>query len=1765
MFDPTKPFTVEDEAVVGFDLSLPFTMEGDVERPGAKASATPVTFYSLGKSIGGADETEDKWTNRGYSSKGKNLTPGVVAVNDSVYPLGTVLRDVDSGEAFLATDRHGNKDPNVVDVYVPPGAYRAAKVNRNFEVAGKVDEIPATAQGVRDVLANFGNVPEGESAEESLARLSGSGDQGAGSEGLLDRVDVPELDQQMAQNRFDPSLPFTEEERVVQTRPGVPLVWTGRTLDAQADQQIPPAEPVVRRALPVDGGFDPAKPFTMEESPADPAELSFWEKIKSRWKLGDAQATADQDAFQAATGAKRWEDVADRLDVGANERAKGGGVFSEGFLSAVQMVPAMLQGTVAGVESGGKFALATGGAAAVAGQLGPQAAAPEEIVTVPGAALAGYQVGQVYGAGKYWYQQGVGSFYHTLRKEGIPHNVASGVSQMLGVPYAAIEFSQVTKLVPGLKDVTSKVVGDSLRVSLARLAKLKGREYVEQIGQEELQELVALAAERLGETIAGVEPSPDKIPAWERLWNTAKQTALAVPFLMGPKAVTDTVATVKKTQAADGSRKGAKDAKEEAARASGQTEAARPAAVAGAEEMVNPDPFGLEDPADSITVSSDSLKSEAAGSMSGEQPLKSVSDQPAAGSLRPDLEKMQPPPRQPSGRSGAAQDSPGGLDDESTQSQTAGVVNPDEAYMPKVDGAVSTPPALPVEEALSPDGLTMPRRIEWLKPETKGNPSLRGIRKYLKKALDVPIRQGMRVSRGAMGALGVYRLRQETIRLRAMNDIPTLLHEVGHYLHHMIFPTGGDRGRASDFGGGYDAELMGLGAGTSLPSYTPQMVRLEGVAEWFRHWVADPAAARVLAPKFTAHFEAKVAKDFPELDKILRTLQQKVRQYVSQPTKAKAMGMIQWEADHEGRSYSQWFRDKYTEWFHELAPIERALDYLVGFGLPEAQARQVASLVNNYKGGWKSKADYDLEYSQTDLDGNVIGPSLKQILSLVDDQKEFATYAALKRAVEKRRQGIVTGFEDVMKAADFPAMMQAWEKRFEKARLALVVFTENQMKMLRDAGLISQGQVVAMQAANRDYVPFHRVHEGLGGAGRKSGKGYVNVGSGVMRMKGGDLEIVNPIESVIKNTMLFRELAERNRAGVAFVAAVRKTQGGGRVGESLLQPLKATQVSSDEVKARLKEVGLVLPSGAAMDLGFTIYRAAKGANAREGTFEVMVDGKPVVFQVEDKELLRALTMMDSVDAEIFSRFPMLNVLKTFTSVLRKGATLTLEFMARNSFRDQIIAGVYSKHGFVPFVDGFRGVLSMLKKDDLYREWVKAGGKYGGLYDVEVSNARELLLAVAQKDRNAVQKAAYLLNPLNVLKSLAAAGEVMEGASRVSEFRRAREQGLSSDAAAMASKDVTLNFSRSGYRGAVTNKMVAFFNASLQDMDKMGRTFKERPLAAATKAFLYITVPSMLCWWLGKDDDEIQELPEWRKSFFWNINLRPFTGQGFILTVPKPFLLGALFGTSAEKALDLAYGKDPNAVHKFFNAVLQNTLIRGDAGIATGFKPLLENMTGYSFFKGGPLETQSQKALSPGMRFNASTSLVSRLAGEKFGVSPILIDNAVRGYLGGLGRYATDAVDFFLTATQIVDVPPQPEKDLREWPVLRALLVPEDETNEYVARFYRGLDLAENRMRDFKAMGDRMETAKRLEFWMNNREELTYYGSLRGDAPVMTHLRRLRDSLGEINRAMLNVQNDRAMSPEMKRMKLNELRAQRNSMAKRGFVNGIHPLDRGRAF
>lgn len=1068
---------------------------------------------------------------------------------------------------------------------------------------------------------------------------------------------------------------------------------------------------------------------------------------------------------------------------------------------------------------------------------------------------------------------------------------------------------------------------------------------------------------------------------------------------------------------------------------------------------------------------------------------------------------------------------------------------------------------------------TLPRRIQSPALASPAAPrSLADIRKYLSSALDIPIRLGTRVAGGMKGAFGLYRVKPQTIRMKALNDIPTIAHEIGHDLHHIVF-TDPATGGPSNFLWGFDGELKPLGRRTSPPNAPSELVRMEGVAEFAREYLTDRAAAIAKAPQFTAYFETTLKAQHPEIFQILTKARNDLQAYIAAPGWEKAKGMIQWDEPDVRKPWRDRLEKFYTNWFNELRPIDRAMTKLTELGLDPLVARQVSSLAINYRGGWRGKADHDLRFELTDLHGNRRGKSLHEIVGGIADRQDFETYITLKRAQEKANQGKTTGFEDALADPDTHQKLRDLAPIYETRRQELIKYSEGLLANMEQSGYFTADQLTAMRSANRDYVPFYRIYEAVTGATsgpRGGGDGMVNTSAGVMKFKGSDLQIASPLESIIKNTYMFRDLAERNRIGRAFVDAVEATTGGGRVAESLLKPMKPASVTHAEMVAKLKDVGLGVEADnltkAGVDLGMTIFRAADGVSAKDGTFSIWQDGKQKLYQVGDEALLRSLTLADSTDATLISKMPFFKPAAWITGKLRTGATLSAEFIARNLTRDQITAAIFSRNGFVPLFDSARGIFSVFKQDRWYQDWLKSGASHSGLFDSSAKNVEQALREMI-KEPTALGTALELIDPRNIIKNLTKASSMIEESTRVAEFRRAVGAGKSPLEAANDAKDVTLNFSRHGAKGKVVNQLIAFFNAGLQDLDKIARAHIEAPVRTATKAFMYITAPSILAWYLGKDDERIQALPEWRKAYFWNLNLgNPGDADAFVLSVPKPFLLGSIYGTGAEKALDYINGKDPNAIWKFGASLMQSAVPGGGLTVLpTAFKPVIENITNYSFFTGRPLVNESQKQLEPALQFNPQTSDAAKLVGPKIGVSPIMVDNLVRGYLGGLGMTGLDAVDWFMTKTGLASPGTAPAKSWRELPGIRAFFGSPYAPDEYLGRFYKAMDLAEGRLKTFDAYGNRMMTGEQSRYWEANRNALVWYKAQAGDGEVITQLRRLRDQMSDLGKSMVMIQNDRYLDGSTKRERLINLKTARDKLARIAFDTYVHPDDRKTVF
>lgn len=125
----------------------------------------------------------------------------------------------------------------------------------------------------------------------------------------------------------------------------------------------------------------------------------------------------------------------------------------------------------------------------------------------------------VAGGLAFWYAQGVGLTYRMMKSEGIDPKIAKPLSIIAGAPYAAIEYSQVGKIVdPAKKAFNDKLVGTAREI-MAKLAREYGENWVENVTQEGLQNAVQTGSVEIGRAL---DEQAEKVPALTALMRTGK-------------------------------------------------------------------------------------------------------------------------------------------------------------------------------------------------------------------------------------------------------------------------------------------------------------------------------------------------------------------------------------------------------------------------------------------------------------------------------------------------------------------------------------------------------------------------------------------------------------------------------------------------------------------------------------------------------------------------------------------------------------------------------------------------------------------------------------------------------------------------------------------------------------------------------------------------------------------------------------------------------------------------------------------------------------------------------------------------------------------------------------------------------------------------------------------------------------------------------------------------------------------------------------------
>jgi len=653
-----------------------------------------------------------------------------------------------------------------------------------------------------------------------------------------------------------------------------------------------------------------------------------------------------------------------------------------------------------------------------------------------------------------------------------------------------------------------------------------------------------------------------------------------------------------------------------------------------------------------------------------------------------------------------------------------------------------------------------------------------------------------------------------------------------------------------------------------------------------------------------------------------------------------------------------------------------------------------------------------------------LAPAIKDLdNSAMERVSALLTY---QRDLDLRSRG--TAPKTALADAELQQVVQTLSRdpKIVQAADAARAMADDLLTMRRDAGLLSPEQYRAIKDSEDAYIPFLR-------------------------------EIASDPGATLPGA----------RRGAFPTSGVRKMDRTVAALETLADPLEVLTLSAqrtfrDVTRQRVQNVLFDLADAGSAPFVTPDLHAA-GVPGRNQT-AVLRNGQRVVYDVDDPDLLRALTPETPQELSVFEK-----VARGMKEVKSSGITLDPAFAMKNVVRDVAMSGVQrpdmaravqesgvgaalgalagSAEGdtggeqFVnaligaglgagvglyarPFVETVGAMKSIVQHDDTYKAFLREGANTEGF---SVRTPQDAAQVLRQLRGTQGFQPRDIVNPKRWVDVLRYVGSVGEQGTRLAAYQQALDAGRTTAQAAREAQDRTLRFANVGSSTKGLAAMTPFWNAKVQGWDKLARMLRDPKTSAMAAAG--ITAPSVALWAANKDNPEYWERPVWERNLFW---LVPKDGGGFY-RVPKPFEVGFLFASLPERFLD--YAAQTGAEIPGLGAVSSAAPVTGEPGqaLARGVGDMAANTfegtlpvpaalalpmqmaQGRDWFRNRDIVSRpgllSEQQVEP-----ESSALARALA--KAGIAPQQTDFAVNEAFGTMGRNALSVTNMAARAAGV---------------------------------------------------------------------------------------------------------------------------------------------------
>lgn len=439
---------------------------------------------------------------------------------------------------------------------------------------------------------------------------------------------------------------------------------------------------------------------------------------------------------------------------------------------------------------------------------------------------------------------------------------------------------------------------------------------------------------------------------------------------------------------------------------------------------------------------------------------------------------------------------------------------------------------------------------------------------------------------------------------------------------------------------------------------------------------------------------------------------------------------------------------------------------------------------------------------------------------------------------------------------------------------------------------------------------------------------------------------------------------------------------------------------------------------------------------------------------------------------------------------------------------------------------------------LWKEFQSVGGKtgYRDLYASPEDRVKALDKELKALERGNLSKRLHA-----VADWLSDYNTVMENGVRLAAYKVAIDQGMNKERAASLAKNLTVNFNRKGAKAAKLGAFYAFFNASVQGTERLGKTMTGpagRKIVMAGVALGVLQQVMGMLFMAGDDgDDEWDKIPDFVKERSLIIPV----GGGKFISIPMPLgfnvlpNIGRLFTEWAlggnNKPTGKQIGKLMNVVIGSFNplggsdAVDMISPTVADPVIAllrnkdwTGKPIYREDMSGLDPTPGGTRTKDSATPWSKGISYviNWASGGTDYQPGA-WSPTPDQIDYVIGQVTGGVGREAGKLAQTAMAVTGLSN----DELPVHKVPLVGRLVGSTNGPSGQSEKFYENIRELNGIEREIKG---RVKDGKDLDSYFDAEPKASMVGV--GNA-AESSVRKLREQ-----RRMLSKEGDSAGAKEM---------------------------------